>query len=210
MDCKSVVCSAKNSSFNGKNSSFNGKNSSLSRSFGEKTSIQKFMPVISHQADNGHFPLSIYKLGQYDFLCSVADAVHPSHPFHLIGGFQKEIYTIEEISQIFALLDQDEVPIKFRAFFKLAVYSGFRRGELLGLEWKDIDWDSNLISVKRTSNYTAEKGIYTDTTKTKKSKRVSKLPTYVMEMCSSVKKKAKINSPKSTSDGDIGSKRINI
>lgn len=95
---------------------------------------------------------------------------------------EKEIYTIEEISQIFALLDQDEVPIKFRAFFKLAVYSGFRRGELLGLEWKDIDWDSNLISVKRTSNYTAEKGIYTDTTKTKKSKRVSKLPTYVMEM----------------------------
>ena len=100
---------------------------------------------------------------------------------------EKEIYTIDELARIFKLLDGDDVPIKFRAFFKLAVYSGFRRGELLGLEWKDVDWENNLISVRRTSNYTAERGTYTDTTKTKKSKRTLKFPDYVMNMLRELK-----------------------
>lgn len=66
-------------------------------------------------------------------------------------------------------------PTKYRAFFFLIAYSGFRRSEMLGLEWKDIDFENNIISIKRTSNYTSERGIYTDTTKTKKSQRSLKL-----------------------------------
>lgn len=93
---------------------------------------------------------------------------------------EKEIYTLEEIEQIFRLLET--APLKYRMFFTLAIYGGFRRGELLGLEWKDIDWESNVISVRRTSNYTAEKGIYTDTTKTKKSQRSLKFPPVVMDL----------------------------
>lgn len=45
---------------------------------------------------------------------------------------------------------------KYRAFFFLIAYSGFRRSEMLGFEWKDIDLENNIISIKRTSNYTAE------------------------------------------------------
>lgn len=100
---------------------------------------------------------------------------------------EKEIYTLEEIAKVFELLDKEDVPTKYRAFFKLAVYSGFRRSELLGLEWKDIDWNNNLISVKRTSNYVAGKGMYTDTTKTKKSQRTLKFADYVMEMLGKLK-----------------------
>lgn len=100
---------------------------------------------------------------------------------------EKEIYTLEEIEQVFNLLDGDDVPIKFRVFFKLAVYSGFRRGELMGLEWKDIDWENNVISVRRTSNYAVGKGIYTDTTKTKKSQRSQKYPQHVMDMLKELK-----------------------
>ena len=93
---------------------------------------------------------------------------------------EKEIYTLEEVEQLFNLLE--DAPLKYRTFFTLAIYSGFRRGELLGLEWKDIDWENCVISVKRTSNYTAEKGIYTDTTKTKKSQRSLKFPIVVMDL----------------------------
>lgn len=53
---------------------------------------------------------------------------------------------------------------------------------MLGLEWKDIDFENNIIHVRRTSQYTAEKGIYTDTTKTRKSKRVSKMPVSIMNL----------------------------
>lgn len=93
---------------------------------------------------------------------------------------EKEIYTLEEIEQLFILLE--EAPLKYRTFFTLAIYSGFRRGELLGLEWKDIDWEGRVISVHRTSNYTADKGTYTDTTKTKKSQRSLKFPLVVMDL----------------------------
>ena len=98
---------------------------------------------------------------------------------------EKEIYTLEEVEQLFQLLET--APLKYRTFFTLAIYSGFRRGELLGLEWKDIDWDNNVISVRRTSNYTAEKGIYTDTTKTKKSQRSLKFPQVVMDLLKAFK-----------------------
>jgi YebC/PmpR family DNA-binding regulatory protein len=92
-----------------------------------------------------------------------------------------EIYTLEEVEAIFAALETE--PLKYKTFIILAVYSGFYRGEMLGLEWKDIDWDNNVISVKRTSNYTGKaNGIYTDTTKTKKSQRSIKFPPIVMEM----------------------------
>ena len=53
---------------------------------------------------------------------------------------------------------------------------------MLGLEWKDVDFENNIISVRRTSNYTAKKGVYTDTTKTRKSQRTLKFPQEIMDM----------------------------
>ena len=93
---------------------------------------------------------------------------------------EKEIYSIEEIEQLFNLLES--APLKYRTFITLAVYTGFRRGELMGLEWKDIDFESGVVSVRRTSNYTVRTGIYTDTTKTKKSQRSMKLPQLVIDI----------------------------
>ena len=93
---------------------------------------------------------------------------------------EKEIFTLDEVRTLFANLDNE--PMKYQLYLMLAIYSGFRRGEMLGLEWKDIDWDNCVISVRRTSNYTASKGIYTDTTKTKKSQRSLKFPQNVMDL----------------------------
>lgn len=93
---------------------------------------------------------------------------------------EKQIYTPEEVNKFLTLLKSE--PLKYQVFFNLAVYSGFRRGELLGLEWKDIDFDDGIISVRRTSCYTAEKGIYTDTTKTRRSQRTLKFPKEIMNI----------------------------
>ena len=53
---------------------------------------------------------------------------------------------------------------------------------MLGLEWKDVDFENNIISVRRTSNYTAKQGVYTDTTKTRRSQRTLKFPQEIMDM----------------------------
>ncbi len=93
---------------------------------------------------------------------------------------EKQIYTQEELA---VLLDKMQgEPLKYKVFFYLIAYSGFRRSEMLGLEWKDIDFEHNIISIKRTSNYTAERGIYTDTTKTKRSQRTLKIAQPIMDM----------------------------
>ena len=98
---------------------------------------------------------------------------------------EKPIYSQEEIAQLLTAINGE--PTKYRAFFFLIAYSGFRRSEMLGLEWKDIDFENNIISIKRTSNYTSERGIYTDTTKTKRSKRVLKISPYIMNILKELK-----------------------
>ncbi|MCM1166730.1 MAG: site-specific integrase [Lachnospiraceae bacterium] len=98
---------------------------------------------------------------------------------------EKEIYTPNEVNRFLTLL-RDE-PLKYRAFFNLAVYSGFRRGELLGLEWKDVDFENNIISVRRTSCYASDRGIYTDTTKTRLSQRTLKFPQEIMDLLKELK-----------------------
>ena len=93
---------------------------------------------------------------------------------------EKKIYTPEQVQRFLTLLNDE--PLKYRTFFNLMIFSGFRRGEMLGLEWKDVDFENNIISVRRTSNYTGRKGTYTDTTKTKKSQRTLKFPQEIMDM----------------------------
>lgn len=98
---------------------------------------------------------------------------------------EKRIYTPQEVNKFLLLLKNE--PLKYQVFFNLAIYSGFRRGELLGLEWKDVDFPSCIISVRRTSCYTAQKGIYTDTTKTRRSQRTLKFPREIMQLLQAFK-----------------------
>lgn len=93
---------------------------------------------------------------------------------------EREVFTLEEARRFLELLEG--APMKYRVFFTLAIYGGFRRGELMGLEWKDIDLETGVVSVVRTSQYSKTRGYYTDTPKTKRSVRSLKLPMNVMEL----------------------------
>lgn len=93
---------------------------------------------------------------------------------------ERDCYTLEEAQRFLSLLESE--PLKWRAFFTLAIYGGFRRGELLGLEWDDIDFEHCTISINRTLNYTPGKGVYIDTPKTETSKRILKMPVAVIDV----------------------------
>lgn len=93
---------------------------------------------------------------------------------------EKEVYTLEEAQYFLDSLEQ--APLEYQAFFTLAIFGGFRRGELLGLEWPDIDFEGQTVSIRRTSLYTKERGIFTDTTKTRGSQRTLKLPANVFTL----------------------------
>lgn len=73
-----------------------------------------------------------------------------------------------------ALLDKE--PIQYRTIILLLINTGLRRGELCGLEWKDIDFTNAVLYVRRNTLYLPERGIYDDTPKTASSQRAIKLP----------------------------------
>lgn len=97
---------------------------------------------------------------------------------------EKEFYTIEEAQQMLDLFrNEDESNFKYVCFYTLAVYTGFRLGELMGLEWKDIDLETNVITINRTCLYSKAKGgLYTETPKTSQSLRSLKVPQGIIDM----------------------------
>lgn len=62
-------------------------------------------------------------------------------------------------------------PLQYRVMIYTLLYTGLRRGELCGLEWKDIDFEKQTLTVNRTSGYIPGKGVFEDTTKNESSIR---------------------------------------
>lgn len=71
----------------------------------------------------------------------------------------------EQVRHMICLLDNE--PIQYRTMIILLVYTGIRRGELCGLEWKDIDFEKQVMRVSRSSQYVGNKKIITKEPKTK-------------------------------------------
>lgn len=61
---------------------------------------------------------------------------------------EKDFLTPEEIR---LLLRHSDEP--YRTLFMTAVVTGMRRGEVMGLLWGDIDWNSNVIHVRHNLSY---------------------------------------------------------
>ena len=88
---------------------------------------------------------------------------------------RKEALYLDEIQAAHLLELLESEPMQYKTAVTLLLYSGMRRGELLGLEWPDIDFENCTVSISRTSQYLPGKGIFTKEPKTKTSTRVIKL-----------------------------------
>lgn len=70
-----------------------------------------------------------------------------------------------EIVKMLSLLENE--PIQYKTMISLLVYTGIRRGELCGLEWKDIDFENQIMHVSRSAQYVGNKTMITKEPKTK-------------------------------------------
>ena len=66
---------------------------------------------------------------------------------------------------------------RLRALFELALHTGLRKGELLGLRWEDLNLASGTASIRRTLQRTNSTGLTALPTKTRSSERRIALPT---------------------------------
>lgn len=78
----------------------------------------------------------------------VLEADRPRSQGTDLGTDNLQIMTPEQIS---AFLEQVNGQ-KYKTLFTLAIFSGARQGELLGLKWSDIDWKNKQIHIQRTFN----------------------------------------------------------
>lgn len=72
-----------------------------------------------------------------------------------------------------------KVPLQQKVFFHLALFGGFRLGELVALTWEDVDFENNCISITKSTAKT-NNGQITTTPKTRSSIRLVSMPTDTM------------------------------
>ena len=76
---------------------------------------------------------------------------------------EKRFYDNQQVKQLLTILENESV--RNQALIRLALDSGFRRSELVGLKWNDIDLENGIIDLKRSLKYVEkvvdEKGMKT-------------------------------------------------
>ena len=81
-----------------------------------------------------------------------------------------------------------ELPEQIRVLFNLAIFGGLRKGELLALEWSDIDFDSDTVTVSKACSVVAGQQI-TKEPKTKNSRRTVAIPHFLTQRIKAMKNK---------------------
>jgi integrase len=82
---------------------------------------------------------------------------------------QREVYNLDDIKALFKAI-QDEPFEKF-ILIKFTLFTGMRRGEVSGVQWSDIDFETGVLDIQHALYYTTKKGYYLDDTKNASSKR---------------------------------------
>lgn len=85
--------------------------------------------------------------------------------------------TMEQAQQLLTVARGDRLEM----VLLLALVTGIRRGELLGLKWADIDFTQGALQIRRTLDYMAHYGYIESEPKTKSGKRRIILPGFVVE-----------------------------
>ena len=97
--------------------------------------------------------------------------------FYTKTGNRKEISAMDE-DQAKKFYDtlmtvEDE---RIKTALLLFLLGGFRRGEVGGLKWEDIDFEKKKITINRSLTYTPSKGTFLKEPKTKRSQRTITMP----------------------------------
>ena len=97
-----------------------------------------------------------------------------------------EYLEADEAVRLLELIENE--PIQYKTAVTVLLFTGMRRGELLGLKWEDVNFENQTISISRSMLYLPEKGVFEDETKTDSSNRVIKIPNAAANVLDSLRK----------------------
>ncbi len=127
--------------------------------------LVNLMDELSRRPGRGGRPLSgstqlnVYKVLDSIFSKAVEWRLLKENPIEGVerpkmDRWKKQFYDEEEAREVIAALYQE--PEEWRLYFLGLMLGGFRRGELLALEWKDVDFENNLIHVTKSISLTKD------------------------------------------------------
>jgi len=104
---------------------------------------------------------------------NVADLVDAPPPKHK----PPQVLSLDQVKKFLGAVKDD----RLYALYVLAISTGMRQGELLGLMWEDVDFFSGTIHVHHTIQELQGKGLILMETKTEKSKRSIAVPGFTLD-----------------------------
>ena len=104
-----------------------------------------------------------------------------------------DAFTPEQAMEFFRKLATS--PLDFRCMLHLLITTGIRRGECLGLQWRDIDEKNGVLYIERGVAYTSKTGIVVGTPKTSTSIRTIPLMPSALQLLQQLKLQTQRNNP---------------
>jgi len=99
-----------------------------------------------------------------------------------IKGHKKEIRILnDQEAKVLANALQQETNMRWKTALMIVLFMGIRRGELAGLEWKDIDFEKATMKISRSTYEVEGFGLITKEPKTETSKRIISIPDKLLE-----------------------------
>lgn len=93
-------------------------------------------------------------------------ATPPKNPKKEMDAFEAE-----EVQAILKALESE--PLKWQVMTHLLIATGARRGEIMGMRWKNVDWDNHRLYLCENRVYTPKSGAISTTLKTGENRYVS-------------------------------------
>lgn len=117
---------------------------------------------------------------------SPCDSIQPKSTGHK----KREYYTIDEELELLSRMYQRNTPLQYIVFYMFAMYLGLRNGEILGLEWSDIDLSEKTVYIHQNAQYRNQyTGSYVTSTKNDSSERCLVLPEELIDVLRQLKDK---------------------
>lgn len=135
-----------------------------------KEHVRKLSPrTIGHHHKLIHTILAQAKKERHIIFNPADEATPPKIPKR-----EAQFFEVEEIIAINTALK--EQPAHWQAIVMLLIDTGARRGEIMGLKWKFVNFENQTINIENNLQYVPGKGIYDETTKTEDIRTVSISP----------------------------------
>ncbi len=121
--------------------------------------IENLLIALKNKRNKNNKPLAdgtikkIFNLVQTSFKSALRKELIKKNPFDLLDNGSKpkvskpkvDYWTVDEVKTFFSKLEHRQ-----KIMFVLAIHTGMRRGEILGLRWRDIDFKTRQIRISKS------------------------------------------------------------